>query len=118
MAKNTSQPDYMKWLPPSSTATISRCELFGRTMKSGFISGRHRSPKKGFSVEFAEHRQYVAGDDLRNLALGSLVNLEVAGGLNLSLEYTGDNQVVAEFQLTDKFRLLTKDGNVTFLHIE
>ena len=67
MAKNTSQPDYMKWLPPSSTATISRCELFGRTMKSGFISGRHRSPKKGFSVEFAEHRQYVAGDDLRNL---------------------------------------------------
>ena len=66
MAKGK-QPDYMKWLPPQSTATISRCEIFGRTMKSGFISGRHRSPKKGFSVEFAEHRQYVPGDDLRNL---------------------------------------------------
>ena len=61
------QPSYMKWLPPATTATISRCEFFGRTMKNGFISGKHRSPKKGFSVEFAEHRQYVPGDDLRNL---------------------------------------------------
>ena len=61
------QPGYMKWLPPKSTATIARCELFGRTMKSGFISGRHRSPKKGNSVEFAEHRQYMPGDDLRTL---------------------------------------------------
>lgn len=61
------QPDYMKWLPPKTTATIARCELFGRTMKSGFISGRHRSPKKGNSVEFAEHRQYMPGDDLRTL---------------------------------------------------
>ncbi len=66
MAK-TEQPAYMKWLPPSTTATISRCEFFGRTMKSGFISGRHRSPKKGNSVEFAEHRQYQPGDDLRTL---------------------------------------------------
>ena len=57
----------MKWLPPKSTATIARCELFGRTMKSGFISGRHRSPKKGNSVEFAEHRPYMPGDDLRTL---------------------------------------------------
>lgn len=57
----------MKWLPPDTTAAISRCELFGRTMKSGFISGRHRSPKKGNSVEFAEHRQYMPGDDLRTL---------------------------------------------------
>ena len=57
----------MKWLPPKTTATIARCELFGRTMKSGFISGRHRSPKKGNSVEFAEHRQYMPGDDLRTL---------------------------------------------------
>lgn len=61
------QPGYMRWLPPKSTATIARCELFGRTMKSGFIAGRHRSPKKGNSVEFAEHRQYLPGDDLRTL---------------------------------------------------
>ena len=63
----TKQPEYMKWLPAATTATLSRCEFFGRTMKSGFISGRHRSPKKGNSVEFAEHRQYMPGDDLRTL---------------------------------------------------
>lgn len=57
----------MKWLPPSTTAAISRCEIFARTMKAGFIAGRHRSPKKGNSVEFAEHRQYMPGDDLRTL---------------------------------------------------
>ncbi|MGN0854441.1 MAG: DUF58 domain-containing protein [Kiritimatiellia bacterium] len=62
-----SAPAYMRWLPPSTTATLARCELFGRTMKSGFIAGRHRSPKKGNSVEFAEHRAYIPGDDLRTL---------------------------------------------------
>jgi uncharacterized protein (DUF58 family) len=35
--------------------------------KSGFITGRHRGAKKGNSVEFAEHRQYMPGDDLRSL---------------------------------------------------
>jgi uncharacterized protein (DUF58 family) len=57
----------MKWLPPKATATISRCEFFGRVKKSGFITGRHRGAKKGNSVEFAEHRQYMPGDDLRSL---------------------------------------------------
>lgn len=61
------QPAYMKWLPPTTTAGISRCEFFARRMKTGFISGRHRSPKKGNSVEFAEHRQYMPGDDPRTL---------------------------------------------------
>ena len=63
----SSVPSYMKWLPPKATATISRCEFFGRVKKSGFITGRHRGAKKGNSVEFAEHRQYMPGDDLRSL---------------------------------------------------
>lgn len=61
------QPKYMRWLPPETTAAIGRCEIFARTRKLGFISGRHRSPKKGNSVEFAEHREYLPGDDLRAL---------------------------------------------------
>ena len=61
------EPSYLKWLPSKTTATISRCEIVARGMVEGFIAGRHRSPKKGFSVEFAEHRQYVPGDDLKNL---------------------------------------------------
>jgi len=42
-------------------------EFISRGVMQGFISGRHKSPHKGFSVEFAEHRQYAPGDDLRNL---------------------------------------------------
>lgn len=59
--------EYMKLLPPELTATIGRLEFLARTKKEGSISGRHASPHKGFSVEFAEHRQYSPGDDLRDL---------------------------------------------------
>ena len=57
----------MRWLPPKTTGTITRLEFIAHGIVDGFISGKHRSPKKGSSVEFAEHRQYVPGDDLRNL---------------------------------------------------
>jgi uncharacterized protein (DUF58 family) len=57
----------MRWLPGASTATLARLELIARSVMEGFVSGRHRSPHKGFSVEFAEHRQYTPGDDLRSL---------------------------------------------------
>ena len=59
--------DYMRLLPGESLKAIGRLELLARTPKEGFVTGRHRSPNKGFSVEFAEHRPYSAGDDLRNL---------------------------------------------------
>ncbi len=42
-------------------------ELKARTIVEGFLSGLHRSPYKGFSVEFAEYRQYLPGDDLSRL---------------------------------------------------
>jgi uncharacterized protein (DUF58 family) len=57
----------MRLLPASALATLGRLELTARGMVEGFVAGKHRSPHKGFSVEFAEHRQYVPGDDLRNL---------------------------------------------------
>jgi uncharacterized protein (DUF58 family) len=60
-------PAYMRLLPATSLATLSRLELTARGLMEGFVSGKHRSPHKGFSVEFAEHRQYVPGDDLRNV---------------------------------------------------
>ncbi len=67
-ARNLSQkPACMRWLPPASTASLAKMEFIARGVMQGFISGRHKSPHKGFSVEFAEHRQYVPGDDLRNL---------------------------------------------------
>ena len=57
-------PKYMRWLPSSTTATISRLEFIAMGIMNGFISGKHKSPRKGFSIEFAEHREYVPGDDL------------------------------------------------------
>ena len=60
-------PEYLKLLPQEITAVLSRQEFLSRSKKKGSINGRHTSPNKGFSVEFAEHREYAKGDDLRNL---------------------------------------------------
>jgi uncharacterized protein (DUF58 family) len=56
-----------RFLSPEVLARISSLELLARTVVEGFISGLHRSPYTGFSTEFAEHRQYMPGDDLRYL---------------------------------------------------
>jgi len=64
---DTGPQDYMRLLDPDALAKIHRLELIARGLVEGFVSGRHRSPYKGFSVEFAEHRQYVPGDDIRDL---------------------------------------------------
>ena len=63
----TPPPQFSELLPPEIINMIGRLEFLARTAKVGTINGRHTSPHKGFSVEFAEHRQYVTGDDLRNL---------------------------------------------------
>ena len=61
----TSEPLWL--LDPEALAKVHRLELIARGVVEGFVGGRHRSPYKGFSIEFAEHRQYVPGDDLRDL---------------------------------------------------
>ncbi len=60
-------PDYRKYLDPEVLAKISRLELRARMVVEGFISGMHKSPYQGFSVEFATHREYVPGDDTRHI---------------------------------------------------
>jgi uncharacterized protein (DUF58 family) len=52
-------------IDPASLASLGRIEIIARWVVDGFLSGLHRSPKKGFSVEFAEFRPYQTGDDLR-----------------------------------------------------
>ncbi|MEP0844439.1 MAG: DUF58 domain-containing protein [Phycisphaerae bacterium] len=59
--------DYRKYLRPEVLAKISRLELRARMVVEGFISGMHKSPYQGFSVEFAAHREYVPGDDIRHI---------------------------------------------------
>jgi uncharacterized protein (DUF58 family) len=52
-------------LDPATLASLGHIEIVARWIVDGFLTGLHRSPRKGFSVEFAEHRPYQAGDDLR-----------------------------------------------------
>ena len=59
------QVDYRKYLDPRTLAKIQALDIRARLIVEGFITGMHRSPYKGFSVEFAQHRQYVQGDDIR-----------------------------------------------------
>ena len=54
-------------LDPSQVASLGRMEIVSRWVVEGFLQGLHRSPRKGFSVEFAEYRGYQPGDDLRYL---------------------------------------------------
>jgi uncharacterized protein (DUF58 family) len=60
-------PRDVRFLDPAVIARLGTMELKARTVVEGFLSGLHRSPYKGFSVEFAEYRQYLPGDDLSAL---------------------------------------------------
>lgn len=57
----------MRFLDPTVLASISNLELRARAVVQGFLSGLHKSPYHGFSVEFTEHRHYHAGDDIRHV---------------------------------------------------
>src|SRR3954467_13783843 len=54
-------------LDPAALAHFGRLELVARLVVEGVMAGMHRSPFKGFSVEFAEHRQYGPGDEIRHI---------------------------------------------------
>jgi uncharacterized protein (DUF58 family) len=55
------------FLTPSDLQRISNLQVFARQVVEGFTTGMHRSPHKGFSVEFKQHRQYVPGDEIRHI---------------------------------------------------
>src|SRR5579872_1514464 len=55
------------FLDPSVLARIGNLELLARAVVEGFINGLHRSPHLGTSMDFAEHRAYMPGDDVRRI---------------------------------------------------
>src|SRR5436190_21682140 len=59
--------DPKRYLDPFTLAKVRSLELKARLIVEGYLSGMHKSPYHGFSVEFAEHREYVPGDDLKHL---------------------------------------------------
>ncbi len=62
MSKN-----FRKFLKPEEISRISRLEVQARQVVEGFLSGMHRSPYFGQSIEFLQHREYVPGDDIRRI---------------------------------------------------
>ncbi|MDG2013441.1 MAG: DUF58 domain-containing protein [Pirellulaceae bacterium] len=60
-------PDSKRFLHPEAIRRIARMEVRARHIVEGFLTGSHRSPYFGQSVEFLQHRQYVVGDDLRHV---------------------------------------------------
>ena len=100
-------PDCMRLLPEETMGIMRRSEWYARRRMVGTLSGRHASPDKGFSVEFAEHREYSPGDDPKNLDwrvmaksdrqvirqyieetnLRAMIAIDVSGSMN----YTGDS---------------------------
>lgn len=61
------EQDASLYLHPQTLARLKTFELRAKMIIEGVTSGQHRSPYQGFSVEFAQHRPYVAGDDVRHL---------------------------------------------------
>lgn len=59
--------DYRQYLQPETVSKLKGMELKARMVVEGFIAGMHKSPYHGFSVEFAEHRQYMPGDNIRDI---------------------------------------------------
>ncbi|HTR81821.1 MAG TPA: DUF58 domain-containing protein [Bacteroidota bacterium] len=57
----------LKYLRPDVVSKLANMELRARMVVEGFITGMHKSPYHGFSVEFAEHRQYMPGDEIRSI---------------------------------------------------
>ncbi len=110
----------MSLLDGEALAKMQRLELIARGVVEGFVSGRHKSPYKGFSVEFAEHREYVPGDNIRDLDwrlfgrsdrycikqyieetnLRASILLDASG----SMKYTGNMAAKHNGQLLSKFQ--------------
>jgi uncharacterized protein (DUF58 family) len=59
--------NYQKYLNPQTLASLEGLDLQARLVVEGYVAGMHPSPYHGFSVEFAEHREYVPGDDIRHV---------------------------------------------------
>ncbi|KPL02411.1 MAG: hypothetical protein AMJ90_05920 [candidate division Zixibacteria bacterium SM23_73_2] len=67
MNENSNIASYRRFLKPDVVSKLSGIEIKARLVVEGFIAGLHKSPYHGFSVEFAEHRQYMPGDSIRNI---------------------------------------------------
>src|SRR5262249_40573119 len=67
LAEGMKSTDPQRYLDPAILAKVGFSPLLAKVVVEGFLNGLHKSPFHGFSVEFADHREYVPGDDLKYL---------------------------------------------------
>jgi len=111
MAKTETKPT-TTFLDP---ATINQAEALGlhaRFVVEGFMSGEHKSPFRGFAIEFTQHREYVAGDDLRHL------DWKVLGRTDRFYlkQYEQETNYVAHILLDGSESMNYGSGSITKLH--
>jgi len=97
---------------PEILARIDRLELEARQVVEGYLAGRHRSPRHGFAVEFAQHREYAPGDDIRHLdwkVLGRTDRYYIK-------QYEQDTNFVAQLVVDGSESMNYGSGKITKLH--
>ena len=109
MAVNT---DKRKYLQPEMVAVLNSMALRAKLVVEGYIIGQHRSPYHGFSVEFAEHRAYGSGDEIRHIdwkLFGKTERLYVK-------RYEEETNLRAHIILDTSRSMLYKSGTVSKLN--
>ncbi len=109
MAVNT---DKRKYLQPEMVAVLNSMALRAKLVVEGYIIGQHRSPYHGFSVEFAEHRAYGPGDEIRHIdwrLFGKTERLYVK-------RYEEETNLRAHIILDTSRSMLYKSGTVSKLN--
>ena len=109
MAVNT---DKRKYLQPEMVAVLNSMALRAKLVVEGYIIGQHRSPYHGFSVEFAEHRAYGSGDEVRHIdwrLFGKTERLYVK-------RYEEETNLRAHIILDTSRSMLYKSGTVSKLN--
>lgn len=97
------------FLDPAILARIGDLALLARTVVEGFMHGMHRSPRKGFSVDFAQHRGYQPGDDLRRIDWKAFARTDRF----YVKEYEADTNAGVVFALDTSGSMDFKSGAVT-----
>ena len=67
ISTTNTRPSATSLLEPKTLQKISKMELVARQLMDGYVQGMHRSPHIGFALDFAQHRQYVPGDDVKRI---------------------------------------------------
>mgnify|MGYP001123988629 FL=1 len=102
--------DYRKYLVPQVVAKLANIELIAKLVVEGFITGLHHSPYHGFSVEFAEHRAYRPGDEIKYLDWKVLARTEKYFVKQFEEETNTRAMIILDSSASMKF---ASDGNIS-----